>query len=157
MANEQNLHQFRTSDEARENGAKGGRKSGEARRRKRDMREVAKLLLNMQVPVSQKKMRATMDSLGISEDDMTYNVAILVAMLLQAGNGNVKAATFMRDTAGYNPAHQLNEKRFAYQKKRDKEENGGGSGSLADEIEKAYNRRMSREGIDDDEQDESGN
>lgn len=63
----------------------------------------------------------------------------------------------MRDTAGYNPAHQLNEKRFAYQKKRDKEETGGGSGSLADEIEKAYNRRMSREGIDDDEQDESGN
>ena len=132
MANEQNLHQFRTSDEARENGAKGGRKSGEARRRKRDMREVAKLLLNMQVPVSQKKMRATMDSLGISEDDMTYNVAILVAMLLQAGNGNVKAAAFLRDTAGYNPTQQLQEKQFAYQKKRDRERVDDDSGESGD-------------------------
>ena len=132
MANEQNLYQFRTSDEARENGAKGGRKSGEARRRKRDMREVAKLLLNMQVPVSQKKMRATMDSLGISEDDMTYNVAILVAMLLQAGNGNVKAAAFLRDTAGYNPAQQLQEKQFAYQKKRDRERVDDDSGESGD-------------------------
>lgn len=96
------------------------------------MREVAKLLLNMQVPVSQKKMRATMDSLGISEDDMTYNVAILVAMLLQAGNGNVKAAAFMRDTAGYNPAQQLAEKRFAYQKKRDKERVDDDSGESGD-------------------------
>ena len=62
-----------------------------------------------------------MKSLGIDEQDMTYSMAILSAVLLQAGNGNVKAAAFLRDTAGYNPAQQLQEKQFAYQKKRDRE------------------------------------
>ena len=154
MPNEKNLRPVQSEKEAREKGRKGGIASGAARRRKRDMRQAAKLLLDADVSPSQKSMRMLMKSLGIDEQDMTYSMAILSAVLLQAGNGNVKAAAFLRDTAGYNPAQQLQEKQFAYQKKRDKEETGGGSGSLADEIEKAYNRRMSREGIDDDEQDE---
>lgn len=154
MPNEKNLRPVQSEKEAREKGRKGGIASGAARRRKRDMRQAAKLLLDADVSPSQKSMRMLMKSLGIDEQDMTYSMAILSAVLLQAGNGNVKAAAFLRDTAGYNPTQQLQEKQFAYQKKRDKEETGGGSGSLADEIEKAYNRRMSREGIDDDEQDE---
>ena len=157
MPNEKNLRPVQSEKEAREKGRKGGIASGAARRRKRDMRQAAKLLLDADVSPSQKSMRMLMKSLGIDEQDMTYSMAILSAVLLQAGNGNVKAAAFLRDTAGYNPTQQLQEKQFAYQKKRDKEETGGGSGSLADEIEKAYNRRMNREGIDDDEQDESGN
>ena len=63
---------------------------------------------------------------------MTYSMAILSAVLLQAGNGNVKAAAFLRDTAGYNPAQQLQEKQFAYQKKRDRERVDNDSGESGD-------------------------
>ena len=42
-------------------------------------------------------------------------------MLVQAANGNVNAAKFLRDTAGQNPTQQLQEKEFAYRKKQDRE------------------------------------
>ena len=51
MANEENLIpiQNRTTSEAREISAKGGKKSGEARRRKKDMKAKMKLLLSLPV------------------------------------------------------------------------------------------------------------
>lgn len=128
MPNEKNLRPVQSEKEAREKGRKGGIASGAARRRKRDMRQAAKLLLDADVSPSQKSMRMLMKSLGIDEQDMTYSMAILSAVLLQAGNGNVKAAAFLRDTAGYNPTQQLQEKQFAYQKKRDRERVDNDSG-----------------------------
>ena len=132
MPNEKNLHPVQSEKEAREKGRKGGIASGAARRRKRDMRQAAKLLLDADVSPSQKSMRMLMKSLGIDEQDMTYSMAILSAVLLQAGNGNVKAAAFLRDTAGYNPTQQLQEKQFAYQKKRDRERVDDDSGESGD-------------------------
>ncbi len=138
MPNEKNLHPVQSEKEAREKGRKGGIASGAARRRKRDMRQAAKLLLDADVSPSQKSMRMLMKSLGIDEQDMTYSMAILSAVLLQAGNGNVKAAAFLRDTAGYNPTQQLQEKQFAYQKKRDRErvddDSGESSGDGGDVV-----------------------
>ena len=132
MPNEKNLRPVQSEKEAREKGRKGGIASGAARRRKRDMRQAAKLLLDADVSPSQKSMRMLMKSLGIDEQDMTYSMAILSAVLLQAGNGNVKAAAFLRDTAGYNPTQQLQEKQFAYQKKRDRERVDDDSGESGD-------------------------
>lgn len=132
MPNEKNLRPVQSEKEAREKGRKGGIASGAARRRKRDMRQAAKLLLDADVSPSQKSMRMLMKSLGIDEQDMTYSMAILSAVLLQAGNGNVKAAAFLRDTAGYNPTQQLQEKQFAYQKKRDRERVEDDSGESGD-------------------------
>lgn len=132
MPNEKNLRPVQSEKEAREKGRKGGIASGAARRRKRDMRQAAKLLLDADVSPSQKSMRMLMKSLGIDEQDMTYSMAIFSAVLLQAGNGNVKAAAFLRDTAGYNPTQQLQEKQFAYQKKRDRERVDDDSGESGD-------------------------
>ena len=132
MPNEKNLRPVQSEKEAREKGRKGGIASGAARRRKRDMRQAAKLLLDADVSPSQKSMRMLMKSLGIDEQDMTYSMAILSAVLLQAGNGNVKAAAFLRDTAGYNPTQQLQEKQFAYHKKRDRERVDDDSGESGD-------------------------
>lgn len=51
MANEQNLipNEQRTPEERRENARKAGVASGEARRRKRDMAEIARAVLEQQV------------------------------------------------------------------------------------------------------------
>ena len=50
MANEQNLIPFTSNqsrEEAKKNGAKGGRKSGEVRRKRKAMKEQAELLLSL--------------------------------------------------------------------------------------------------------------
>ena len=75
-------------------------------------------------------------ALGIDEEDMDYSMGVMAAMLVQAANGNVNAAKFLRDTAGQNPTQQLQEKEFAYRKKQDREakkaeEDGGMTGGLS--------------------------
>lgn len=154
MANEQNLKPIgdgsRTKDEERAIQSLGGKKSGESRRRKRDMRQAAKLLLDMPVSRKQSTMRAIIDSLGIPEEDADYQTAILAAMLLQAGNGNVNAATFLRDTAGNNPSIKMREaelrqrkEEFKFQKEQRlaEMEQVQGEESLADAIISAYQKR----------------
>ena len=121
MANEKNLKPLgdgsRTKEEEREIQSKGGKKSGEVRRRKRDMKKAAKLLLDMPVSSKQATFRAIMASFGIPEEEADYNMGVLAAMLLQASNGNVKAATFLRDTAGENPSVRLREEELRLKKK----------------------------------------
>lgn len=76
----------------------GGKKSGEVRRKKRDMKNAMKLLLDL--GVASPKTQAQMKALGISERDMTNQMAILLAMMNSAMKGDIKAAEFIRDTAG---------------------------------------------------------
>ena len=158
MANEQNLKPLgsghRTKSEERKIQSEGGKKSGVSRRRKRDMREAAKLLLDMPVSRKQSTMRAILDSLGVPEEDSDYRTAILASMLLQAGNGNVNAATFLRDTAGDNPNIKMREaelrqrkEEFKFQKeqKAAEMEMEQGKDTLADAIISAYQKRMESE------------
>lgn len=124
MANDENLIPMnrRTKSERRKIATAGGKASGEARRKKRDMRKAAEMLLGMPISNKQSTMKATLAALGIDEDDMDYSMAVLATMLLQAANGNVNAAKFLRDTAGQNPMlQQQQEKEFAYKKKQDRE------------------------------------
>lgn len=97
------------------------------------------MLLNMPISSKQSTMKATLTALGIDEEDMDYSMGVMAAMLVQAANGNVNAAKFLRDTAGQNPAQQLQEKEFAYRKKQDREakkaeENFGMDGGTPVEI-----------------------
>lgn len=92
MANEQNLKPF-TSDQSREEAAKNGRKggiaSGEARRRKKSMRQSLEEILSMQI-VDQKLVKQ-MELMGFSKDDITYQTAVNVARVQQAMAGSIKA------------------------------------------------------------------
>lgn len=83
----------RSTDEVREIARKGGVNSGASRRRKRTMKSGAKMLMDM--PAS-KAITQKLKLLGIDEEDATYQMGIMVAMLQQALDGNVKAAQFMR-------------------------------------------------------------
>lgn len=77
-----NLKPIRSSEEARERGRLGGIKSGEARRRKKSMKETAKLLLNMQVQGDANKTNLT--KFGIEESDQNYQTALIVRMIQKA-------------------------------------------------------------------------
>jgi hypothetical protein len=92
LANEENLIpiQNRTTSEAREISAKGGKKSGEARRRKKDMKAKMKLLLSLHPTASQTEL---LKALGIPEEDADNEMLLLVAMF--------QAATEDRDTKAF--------------------------------------------------------
>lgn len=95
---------FKSGEEAARNGHKGGIASGKARRKKRDMREAAKVLLDAEVKNS--RLRRKMKDNGIDDDDLTNQMAVLLSMFMSAVNGNVRAAEFLRDIAGYGPNSQ---------------------------------------------------
>lgn len=134
LANEENLkkgapYRFRTGEQQVEIARRGGIASGEARRRKKTMKETARMLLDMEIPDAAKELKKRLKVMGISEEDFTYQSAVMVGILNQAMKGNTKAAAFLRDTVGENPLIM--------------EEEGS---SLADAIEEAYRDRMEGSG-----------
>lgn len=105
MANEQNLIQYnmQTPEEARENGRKGGIASGEARRRKKTMRELIEQLMPMEV--DDKRLHNKLTKLGL---DPSHELAIVLAAIKKAECGDIEAARFIRDTKGEKPTDALN-------------------------------------------------
>lgn len=95
MANNENLKPVRTKSEARERGRKGGKASGESRRRKADFRKTLNLLLTAEI--DSPEWTPLLESLGL---DSTLESAVNAAMIREALAGNVKAYIAIRDTLG---------------------------------------------------------
>lgn len=85
MANYENLKRLSPS-EAREFGRKGGKASGETRRRKADFRKTLNLLLTAKI--DSPEWTPMLEALGL---DSTLESAVNAAMIREALNGNVKA------------------------------------------------------------------
>lgn len=98
MANNANLDgkgfDYRTTEEQREIARQGGIASGEARRRKRDLRQALELLL-------EKEYR---DKNG---NTITGTEAITAKLFEQAMKGNIKAFETLRDTVGQKPVEKV--------------------------------------------------
>lgn len=90
MANENNLigHGFqeRTTEELREIARRGGKKSGETRRKKAEFRKVLNALLTAEV--DNPEWGPTLEAMGL---DCTLETIINARMILEAMQGNVKA------------------------------------------------------------------
>ncbi|MGN0604811.1 MAG: PBSX family phage terminase large subunit [Oscillospiraceae bacterium] len=100
--NEQNLIPY-TSEQSREeavkNGSKGGKASGAARRKKRDMKSCMELLLSL--PASSMKDYSLLSDMGVvfdelSEDEVNNMLAVNAALLKQAKSGDVAAIKELR-------------------------------------------------------------
>ena len=90
MANEQNLKPVKSKKEARERGRKGGLASGEARRKRKTLREELLLML--------------------SDGDIQEKISL--ALINEAINGNnagsvTKAFEVIRDTIGERPVEKV--------------------------------------------------
>lgn len=80
----------RSPSEVRANGAKGGKKSGETRRKQKSMKECFQTL--MALAPSDKDKKKFSEVLGIPEEELTNNQMLMTAsMYAQARKGNVKA------------------------------------------------------------------
>ena len=76
----------RSKDEARENGRKGGKASGETRRKKANFRKALNAILTAKI--DHPEWTPFLESLGL---DSTVEDAVNAAMIREALNGNVKA------------------------------------------------------------------
>lgn len=94
MANEKNLIRLSPS-EAREYGRRGGKASGEARRRKADFRKTLNMLLTAEIDSEEWKL--VLEALGV---ECTLESALLMAQIKEAMQGNTKAAYFVAQYAG---------------------------------------------------------
>lgn len=99
MANEENLIPYRfnkrSANEARENGSKGGKKSGEVRRKRKAMKEQMEMLLTL--PVKNQEQYSFISSLGINEKEIDNQMALIVAMYAKALKGDVQAFNAIRE------------------------------------------------------------
>ena len=95
-----------SADEQKEIRSKGGKASGEARRKKRDMREVAKAILEHAMNEAQID-----EVLGSSKDlldgDKSVMAVLTARMVQEAGKGSYKHYETLRDTAGFKPKDEI--------------------------------------------------
>lgn len=103
MANEQNLKpgEYKLTLEEQK---KGGIASGEARRKRKAIKDQMELLLSL--PIKNSKMKEQLKQLGIPESEMTNQMAMVIKMYQTVLNGNknsVSAFNSIRDTIGEKP------------------------------------------------------
>ena len=100
MPNEKNLipNSERTPEELRRITSAGGRASGEARRRKKSLREAAELYLSL--PVSDKRAWNKLAKDGVEQEDVDNQMAIIAGLTIKAVKGDAKAAKLLFDLVG---------------------------------------------------------
>lgn len=94
-----------TPEQRRENGRKGGIASGEAKRKKKAMRERLEILLEL--PMRSGKgadLEAIKNFAALKGKNITVQDAMMIAQIQKALKGDTNAAAFVRDTAGENPS-----------------------------------------------------
>ena len=92
----------RTPEELRAQTSKAGRASGEARRRLRTFREVARVILDS--PETDPDVLELLRLIGL---EGTKRDALTLAQITKAGKGDTDAFRIIRDTIGEKPAEQV--------------------------------------------------
>ena len=96
----------RSKEEVRELNAKGGRKSGETRRKQRDMREIAKAILEHAMNEAQID-EVLGNSKELLDGDKSVMAVLTARMVQEAGKGSYKHYETLRDTAGFKPKDEV--------------------------------------------------
>ena len=98
LKNLENIDAKLTHEDRVENGRKGGKKSGEVRRAKREMRELAKDILNMNI-----KAGTPQDFKNLAESkgkNISVAEALVLAQVKKGMSGDTKATKFILHQAG---------------------------------------------------------
>lgn len=88
-----------------ENCRRGGRLGAEKQKAKKQMREIANVILEL-VMADEEDIKLALKESGYS-DDATVAAGILFAQARKAMHGDTEAARFVRDTAGQRPVDGL--------------------------------------------------
>ena len=92
----------RTKEEQSRIAKMGGKKSGEVRRAKKGMQEIAKWILEM--PLNSEPTAKEIKSFAeFAGKNITVEQAIMIKQLQKALKGDINSAIFVRDTSGQKP------------------------------------------------------
>lgn len=91
-----------TQEEMIENGRKGGKASGKARREKKEMRERIRTILEM--GITDGRIQDFKSFKDVANKNISIQDAILIAQVKKALKGDTRAVEFLRDTAGMKPS-----------------------------------------------------
>ena len=107
MAGKDNLNVIRSENEAREKGKKGGIASGEARRRKKTMREALEMLLYDTKLNEQTKQMLQAEGIK-NADDFNHQMVITRSLIAKAESGDVQAYHAICAMIGEKPSENFN-------------------------------------------------
>lgn len=98
-----------TPEERREAGRKGGIASGEAKRRKKAMRERLEIMLAMPIKSGREAdIEGIRNFAALKGKNITVEDALMIAQIQKALKGDTNAAAFVRDTSGQAPTNDIN-------------------------------------------------
>ena len=108
MANKENLKPVRSKSEARKKGAKGGKASGLARRRRKSLGEAAQMAAKLPLNELGKNAlkRRGLDLNSVDPEDLNGISALAMGQLLAGINGNSQAAQVFADWLDLEMKHQ---------------------------------------------------
>ena len=92
-----------TPSERRESASRAGKASAESRRRKRDMKQKMKALLELPAAANDKEQ---LEALGVDPDDMDNEMVLVMAMFLNAAQGDTKAFDRVMQLLGKDIGHE---------------------------------------------------
>lgn len=104
--NEENLVSLadRTTEEQRAIATLGGKASGVARRKKRNMQQFAEIILGMAMKSGEVHTVEEIESIAdLKGKNLTVDQAIILKQVEKALKGDLKSAEFVRDTSGQKP------------------------------------------------------
>lgn len=114
----------RTKEEQKAITSKGGKASGVARRKKRDAKSAARLILNLPTV---DKVTKTLEKLGVDDEaEYTNMVSIFAAAYLKAMKGDIGAMRFIVEMAGMSPEFKMVEERHKNEMRLLRERAGDG-------------------------------
>ncbi len=96
---------FKSGEQAREMGRRGGIRSGQVKRERKQMREIAQSIIDM--PMRKGRTEAYRSFIEGSTKNVTVSERIMMVAIKEALEGNVRAAEFVRDTAGEKPTETV--------------------------------------------------
>ncbi len=94
-----------TSEQARENGRKGGKASAAAKKRRKAMREQLEMLLSLSL--KNEDVKKKIKDLGVNVEDIDNQLAINLSLMNKALKGDVQAYQVIRDTIGEKPKDKI--------------------------------------------------
>lgn len=96
-----------TSEEAKKRGKAGGKKSGEARRAKRDAKAAVRYLLELPPTTS---LKNNLKEMGFPANEQTNMAALQARMFTMAMSGSIEAYNTLMKMAGYEPEENRKER-----------------------------------------------
>jgi len=97
-----------TPEQRKEYGRQGGIASGEAKRKKKAMRERLEILLDLPMKNGKSADVAELKSwAALKGKNITVEDAIAIAQITKALKGDTTAAIYIRDTSGQNPGMKV--------------------------------------------------